>query len=286
MIDIHTHTSYSDGTWSVKELLDKANKSQIEILSITDHDTLKPYKELEENNFYKEIYKGKIINGVEFNTVSNGIKIEVLAYDFDVKKLYEWVRKNYEDKTPNLKKEFNIMFESCKKNNIKMGDIDYDSNKWPVDTIFSEIKRHEENREKFKDDEWNDVDKFFVSSISKKSFPAYVDMSIHYPKIEEVTEAVHKAGGKVFVAHLYRYSLENYNDFLDYMVNNSLIDGVEVYHSSFNDEQVNTLREYCLNKGILMSGGTDCHGDKKADRKIGVGYGNMNIDKNIINWIK
>lgn len=31
-----------------------------------------------------------------------------------------------------------------------------------------------------------------------------------------------------------------------------------------------------------MSGGSDCHGDKKADRKIGIGYGNLNIDKEIL----
>ena len=34
-----------------------------------------------------------------------------------------------------------------------------------------------------------------------------------------------------------------------------------------------------------MSGGTDCHGDKKKDRKIGIGYGNMQIDSSLIdNW--
>lgn len=32
-----------------------------------------------------------------------------------------------------------------------------------------------------------------------------------------------------------------------------------------------------------MSGGTDCHGDKKVDRRIGIGYGNMHISKNLIN---
>ena len=46
MIDLHTHTIYSDGTWNLKKLLEEAEKAQIEVLSITDHDTVKAYKEL------------------------------------------------------------------------------------------------------------------------------------------------------------------------------------------------------------------------------------------------
>lgn len=61
MIDLHTHTTYSDGTWNVKELLCNAEKAKIEILSITDHDTVNAYKEIE--NINKEnFFNGKIIN--------------------------------------------------------------------------------------------------------------------------------------------------------------------------------------------------------------------------------
>ncbi len=75
--------------------------------------------------------------------------------------------------------------------------------------------------------------------------------------------------------------------FLDILRENKIIDGVEVYHSSFTNEQSEQLKDYCEKYGLLMSGGTDCHGDKKADRKIGIGYGNMNIDEDILrNWEK
>ena len=40
-----------------------------------------------------------------------------------------------------------------------------------------------------------------------------------------------------------------------------------------------------MHRGLLMSGGSDCHGEKKKDRKLGMGYGNLNINKEIIqNW--
>ena len=73
--------------------------------------------------------------------------------------------------------------------------------------------------------------------------------------------------------------------YLNKMIDRNLLDGVEVYHSSFTDKQIETLEKYCMHRGLLMSGGSDCHGEKKKDRKLGMGYGNLNINKEIIqNW--
>ena len=48
MIDLHIHTNYSDGTDTVEELLKKAEKINLQYISITDHDNCNAYKELEE----------------------------------------------------------------------------------------------------------------------------------------------------------------------------------------------------------------------------------------------
>lgn len=285
MIDLHTHTNYSDGTWNVKKLLQEAQNAKIEVLSITDHDTVKAYEELEKINL-DEIYKGKIITGVEFSTVYDGVAFHLLAYDFDYKKLNNWIFENYEGKKPNLEKEFECMLQSCKKNNIKIGNLKYnESEGWPIDIIFPEIKKYNENKKYFKEKEWNDINVFFSSCITNKEFPVFVDFSMHYPKADEVLKEVKEAGGKLFIAHLFRYNLENPLEFLDLLKENKIIDGVEINHSSFTDEQTKMLEKYCRDNNLLMSGGTDCHGDKKKDRKIGTGYGNMNISKNILdNW--
>ena len=88
MIDLHTHTTYSDGTWDVKTLLKKAKENGVELLAITDHDTVKAYLELKENN-YSSYFNGKIISGAEFNCVFNNAKIELLGYNFDIEKIKE-----------------------------------------------------------------------------------------------------------------------------------------------------------------------------------------------------
>lgn len=48
------------------------------------------------------------------------------------------------------------------------------------------------------------------------------------------------------------------------------------------EEPIKILEKYCKDNNLFMSGGSDCHGIKKADRKIGVGYGNLNVDKEIL----
>ena len=107
-------------------------------------------------------------------------------------------------------------------------------------------------------------------------------MTNQLPTLEFIKELIHKYNGKIFLAHLYKYNLSNHINFLNKIIDETLIDGIEVYHSSFSQEQIDTLHNYCKDKKLLMSGGSDCHGDKKKDRKLGIGYGNLNIDKKII----
>jgi PHP C-terminal domain protein len=283
MIDLHTHTNYSDGTWNLKKLLEEAEKANIEVLSITDHNTVNGYKELEKINV-KEIFKGNIMTGVEFSTVFDGVMFHLLAYDFELKKLNKFIFDNYENKKLNLKKEFNYMIESCKKNNIKIGTLEYEEHKgWPIDIIFPEIKKYEENKKYFKNEEWENIDVFYNSCVTNKKFPVFVDFSIHYPNANIVADAVRNADGKLFVAHVFKYHLEDSISFLDILKQNYIIDGVEVYHSSFSEEQIEILEKYCKKNNLLMSGGSDCHGEKKQNRKIGKGYGNLNINKEILN---
>ena len=283
MIDLHTHTNYTDGTWSIKKLLEEAEQTGIEVLSITDHNTVNSYKELEKINV-KDIFKGDIIPGVEFSTVFDGVMFHLLAYDFDYKKLNNFIFENYENKHPDLKKEFNYMIESCKKNNIKIENLEYEECKgWPIDIIFPEIKKHEENKKNFKEEEWNDIDVFYNSCVTNKKFPVFVDSSIHYPKANIVASAVRNAGGKLFIGHVFKYHLEDTISFLDILKQNDIIDGVEVYHSSFTEKEIKVLEKYCRDNNLLMSGGSDCHGDKKRNRKIGKGYGNLIISKEILN---
>ena len=81
------HTSYSDGTDSLSELLDNAEKKKLEIISITDHDEIAAYIELNAHPDLRKKFSGVIIPGAELKTVYHSVPIEVLAYGIDYQKL-------------------------------------------------------------------------------------------------------------------------------------------------------------------------------------------------------
>lgn len=289
MIDLHTHTKYSDGTWDVKTLLENAQKTGVEILAITDHDTVKAHLELKEKD-YSNYFSGKIITGAEFNCVFNNAKIELLGYNFNVEKMDEWIEKVYnaEKMKPNLIEEFNLLMNACHKNNIKVDDINYKEDMgWPIDYIYESIRKYPENKKYFSDKEWNDIDHFFRCCTCNMDFPLYIDFSYQTHNAKIVSDEIRKLGGKVFLAHLFTYPLRDYEKYLNSLVRDNIIDGIETYYSKFTDEEIEFIKKYCKKNNLYMSAGTDCHGDKKPDRKIGIGYGNMNAQIDIVkDWIE
>lgn len=288
MIDLHTHTTYSDGTWDVKTLLKNANENGVELLAITDHDTVKAHLELKEND-YSNYFNGKIIPGAEFNCVFNNAKIELLGYNFDVEKMNDWIEKvyNVEKKVPNLMEEFHLLMNACHKNKIKVDNINYKEDMgWPIDYVYESIKKYPENKKYFSDKEWTDIDHFFRCCTCNIDFPLYIDFSYQTLNAKLVSDEIRKLGGKVFLAHLFTYPLRDYKKYLDSLVENNIIDGVETYYSKFSDEEIIFIENYCKKNNLYMSAGTDCHGNKKPDRKIGIGYGNMNAQIDVVkDWI-
>lgn len=286
MIDLHSHTTNSDGTWNTKELLTKAENLGLEVFSITDHDTVKSYIEIEQSKELQSIFKGKLIKGVELNCVFDGIKIEILAYNFDLHPVNEWLESYYttEKNRSRLIEEFNDLVNICNSKKIRIeNNLQYNPDKeYPVDAIYYSIIKFEENKKFFTEEQWKDKGLFFRTCTVDKNFILYRDFSKQMPTLEFFNKFIHKHNGKIFLAHLYKYELGAHISYLNKIVEKNLLDGVEVYHSSFTNEQIKILEEYCTNRGLLMSGGSDCHGERKKERKLGIGYGNLNINKEII----
>ena len=121
MIDLHMHTKYSDGSDSVEEILKKAENKKIEVISITDHDSVNAYYELDENPKLKELYSGKIITGIEMMSSYRGVSIEVLGYGIDYKNIkipkidIEEIQKNILENMKQVSKKLGLKYneETC-----------------------------------------------------------------------------------------------------------------------------------------------------------------------------
>ena len=105
------------------------------------------------------------------------------------------------------------------------------------------------------------------------------------PDFITTSNLVRKAGGLVFIPHIfeYRYNAER---ILNYILDNYNIDGIECYYTTFTQEQHERVLNICKEKNLFVSGGSDFHGSIKPDVDIGVGYGNLRIPDEILNsWI-
>ena len=196
MIDLHSHTTNSDGTWSTKELLEKAEDLGLEVFSITDHDTVKSYIEIEQNKELQSIFKGKLIKGVELNCVFNGIKIEILAYNFDLHPVNEWLENYYtaEKNRNGLIEEFNDLVNICNSKKIRIeNNLQYNPDKeYPVDVIYYSIVKFEENKKFFTEEQWKDKGLFFRICTVDKKFILYRDFSKQMPTLEFFNKFIHK----------------------------------------------------------------------------------------------
>lgn len=190
MIDLHTHTMFSDGTWTLEEMLKNAEEANITTLAITDHDTAMPHIKLRDIDT-KQYFSGKIVVGGEFNAIFQNKKIELLGYDFNPEELQKWIDNTYNklDEIEGYRKEFEEILELCKKNNIKTSDdLKYDEKvKYPTKIIYNDITKYEENKKFFTDDEWTVREAFFRSCTCNPDFILFRDFSKQYPTAEEVS---------------------------------------------------------------------------------------------------
>lgn len=288
MIDLHTHTKYSDGADSVMELLRNAESKKLNIISITDHNTASAYDELEKMN-YKQYYTGKIIPGIELNTKVLGVPIEILGYGIDYEKMNETLKDVYIPAEERNKIEVKRLYDRCIKAGIRLEEDclkNFDGTSFASKFIQTEIKKYLENKKIITEDAWDDTKVFYRKYMSNPEGILYVEMDDFVPDFNVASDLVKKAGGLVFLPHIYEYR-ENSERILAYILENYKIDGIECFYTTFSDEQKERLVKLCSDKRIYMSGGSDYHGKNKPNVDIGVGFGNLKVEDSIINdWIE
>ena len=285
------HTTYSDGTDTVKELLEKAESLGLEVISITDHNTCKSYFEMEEFNV-KEIYKGDILVGCEFTTSFDNRLIEVLGYGFDYKKVNKYLEEFYSDEL--VSKRTNILYNRLL-DRIKELGLEFHlervrdkkfTNEFFERGIYEELVKYENNKEKLKEDVWASFSNFYRKGLTNPKSKLFINHAEFKPSIKEIVNLIHKNGGIAFLAHPYQYKFTDTEKFLDKIYDEVALDGIECFYTTFSEEQTNYLLDFAKKKNLLISGGSDYHGTNKENHNLGVGRGNLKISKDIINNYK
>ncbi|MBY6276344.1 PHP domain-containing protein [Symbiobacterium thermophilum] len=277
MIDLHTHTCFSDGADSPAVLLQKAQEIGLSVISITDHNTVAAYR----TQAVRE-YRGRLIPGVEITCMYQGEVIEVLGYGFALEKMEAELSRHVLSFEEKQKREFALICAALQ----KAGAI-FDPAKVVFDpkkessrkAVLRQLRAEPSNRRLFSSDEaWESSRAFARQEIYNPASRLYVDQSSLYPDLQTAVQMIHRSGGLAFLAHLYIYAhAQEFRARLWEIVQRFGLDGVECAHSAFTPEQIADLERFCEEHQLLKCGGTDYHGSRKPDYALGTGQGQLRI---------
>lgn len=271
MIDLHLHSTYSDGNKTLEELIKLCKEKNIKSISFTDHNTIKSAKEIEKLSKDNNI---EIINGIELYPLKEGVHgFHLLVYDYKItenllKLMDELIQNRYnstKEKIELLKNEFNI-------------DINIDE---LPDIWLSNHSIRLYLNDKYGKEESDKIMEFLNSHNIKTK------KKIEYKKLLDI---IKEAEGIPILAHPKSVKCDDFDEFLTDLMLKGL-KGMEVYHSSHSPYDVKKYLEYAKKFDLLISAGSDYHGYNKKDYngkdvEVGEYYGNNDNSVNIIEYIK
>ncbi len=283
-IDLHLHSYFSDdGELSPEIIINKAIENGLDIISITDHNSIKA------NNIALEYANNKnikYISGIEIDCQYKGINLHLLGYDFDFNKdcfikLEENIIK--QEKEAGLKRIKKIKEVT----NLYLNDEDV-LTKAPSGIITGELIAEvllsdERNKDSKILSPYRDggikSDMPFVNfywDYFSQGKPAYVH--IEYITLLEAIKMIKDNGGISILAHPGN-NLKNNFDIIDDLIKEG-IDGIEVFSSYHSKETIEFFYNKAIKNNLFITCGTDFHGKNKPN--IEIGKFNYEINSNLI----
>jgi len=272
VIDLHIHSTFSDGSYTPMEILEMALNTKLDAVSITDHDTIDGVKDILEKRDFSKV---DFVTGVEISAKADSnfseiASVHILGYGFSIynkelKSALKKLKKARASRNPLIIKKlcalgFDITLKEiekkCGHKNIGRPHI--------AQTM---------------------VEKQFVPSFNyafdkflTKGKPAYVNKFKFSCK--ETIKLIINAGGIPVLAHpglLEIKKKESNQKFIDELIKMG-IRGIEVYHTDHTKEQTDLFLNIAQEKNLIVTGGSDFHGKFKQNVKMGHGNGNLYVD--------
>lgn len=243
-IDLHMHSTFSDGIHSPAALVDIAVRKELSAIALADHDSLDGFRELEAAAGRVGV---EVITGVELSSEHNGRDLHILGYGVspDDASLLGMLRKFRDTR----ERRGIMIVEKLREFGIELD----------MDAILAKagdgaLGRPHIAEALVEGGHASDFPDAFAKYIGEDC-PAYVEKYKITPA-DAVTH-IHGAGGLAFVAHpgYYLEDLDAFGELLD-----QGFDGIEVHHPHHRNGVVEKLLEIATRRGFLVSGGSDFHG--------------------------
>ena len=263
--DLHIHTKFSDGTMSPEEVVEEASKLNLRTIAITDHDSVDAV-EIAQNICNK---KGiNLIPAIELSSYYRPIDIHLLGYFIDIKNsmLLEKLAELRLERVERIKKITSMLRGMGV--NIEHQEV------FDVAEMGSPGRMHVADvlcRKGY----CRDIRESFQKYLSDHG-PAYV------PKVtltlKDAIELIISSGGVPVLAHP---GINKRDMLIPEMVEYGL-QGIEVYCPSHLPEAIKRYKRIAKKYDLVITGGSDCHGERKPDAKLG----SIKIDDGLVDKIK
>lgn len=247
MIDLHCHTTFSDGSLGIEDIILQAKRTGIEWLSITDHDTTASFSRADILGKREGV---KILHGIELSAwdKTRGAKVHILCYAPQKPNRLEIL----------CMKSCEIRKECSKEMIAKVME------KFPI-TLESILKYTTASKSIFKQHIMRALINYgyaleFYGELDHELFnringSCYVERE--YPDVNQVIDLIHVARGVAVMAHPAQY--DNI-ELLEELAKAGRIDGVEIGHYSADENYRRELNAIADRYGLIKTGGSDFHG--------------------------
>ena len=274
IIDLHTHTTESDGSFSPQELMSEAKRVGLSAIAITDHDSITGISKAAP---YALEYGIELIPGIELSTDYYGKEVHVVGLFIDIQNQYFLSKiKEFKENRDNRNA---IMVENLQKEGfaITMEELNSEN----PDCVITRA-----NIARFL------YEHGMIPSI-QTAFEKYIgDHCKCYVNRFKITpmdgvRLIKEAGGTAVLAHplLYHMNDSLLQRLIDEMKDAGL-DGIEAIYSTYTPSEERQMKKLALDNGLLISGGSDFHGTTKPNLNLATGYGKLYIPYSILDTMK
>lgn len=275
VIDLHVHTTASDGTMSPAELVRYAKGKGLRTIAITDHDTIEGIEEGLQEGSKRGL---EVIPGVELSVDYSNGTMHLLGYYIDIT-------------CTELTDKLMVLQQARAERNLKMIDklralgMEIDLAEVATVAEHGQIGRPHFAQAMVKKGYVQNIPDAFDRYL-RKGGPAYMEK--FRLSAEEAIHVIRTAGGVTVLAHPFTLNQPQPHEF-DAVIGELKqrgLEGIEVHYPEHSEGQKKLYRDVAQQYGLLITGGSDFHGLTKDDVDLGEGYGDGELTHTIVEDMK
>jgi len=271
-IDLHIHSKHSnDGEFGIKDIIKKCINTNVDVISITDHNSIEG---IDEANL---ICQGKGINfipGIEIDCCYKGIDLHLLGYNID------WKNNDFKELEKSFNKKVMDSFPEMIQNLGKCGInvnanevVEKSGGKPPCGELIAEVlltnKKYHSNKKLLPYMEGGNRSDMpyinFYHDFFAQGKAAYV--KINYMSYSDAIDLVRSNGGTPIIAHP-GVNLKRKEELINELLDNGA-SGMEVFNNYHSSDQIEYFANLAQQGNYLMTCGSDFHGKNKPLIHVG-----------------